>query len=100
MEKVARLWTEEEQQQLLDDYFQLAPGMCPVCDHKVSMILSCLAERVTLLLKCEGCGNKARASRGLEHLSPLVARSQGIVTETVTAGCDVAIGGGSGTASS
>jgi hypothetical protein len=100
MEKVARLWTEQEQQQLLDDYFRLAPGLCPVCDHEVSMILSCLAERVTLLLKCEGCGNKATASRGLKHLSPLVARSQDIVPETVTAGCDVAIGDGSGTSSS
>jgi hypothetical protein len=50
---------------LFDDYFRPPPALCEICGSEVSMVLSCLGERVSLLLSCEGCGNKATVSRGL-----------------------------------
>lgn len=74
MEKVVRRWTEEEQQKLFEDYFRLSPTLCPICGHEVSILLSCLGEKVTVLLQCHGCDNRGTASRFLKHLSPLVGQ--------------------------
>lgn len=58
-----RHWTRGEQQRLFDDYFGAAAGVCPVCSEEVLMIMSHLGPSVTLLLSCEGCGNKAAVTR-------------------------------------
>ena len=62
-----RIWTEEEQQRLFDEYFRPPPALCGICGSEVEMVLSCLGERVSLLVSCEGCGNKATVSRGLSN---------------------------------
>lgn len=62
-----RPWTEAEQQRLFDDYLGTSPGVCPVCGDEVGMVMSCLAERVKLLLTCQGCGNKASVARALSE---------------------------------
>jgi hypothetical protein len=64
-----RQWTREEGQELFDVYFGPLPGICPVCGHEVCMIMSNLAQRVTLLMTCDGCDNKASVN-GL----PVIAR--------------------------
>lgn len=76
MEKVVRGWSEAEQQKLFDDYFSPLPAMCPICGNEVCMVMSCLRERVTLLLRCQGCGNKAGVSRRLSDFSPALLRPQ------------------------
>ena len=60
-----RIWTEEEQQRLFDEYFRPPPALCGICGSEVEMVLSCLGEQVSLLVACEGCGNKATVSRRL-----------------------------------
>jgi hypothetical protein len=64
MEAIARTWTQGEQERLFDSYFSDVPGICPVCSQEVSMLMS-LGSTVTLLLRCEGCDNKATVSRAL-----------------------------------
>ena len=67
MDAVIRSWTAEEEQKLFELYFGPLPGTCPVCGDEVLMTLSSLREPVTLLLKCQGCGNRARVSRVLSE---------------------------------
>jgi hypothetical protein len=57
------MWTQDEQEELFDSYFSAVPGICPVCSQEVTMLMSYLGSTVTLLLRCEGCDNKATVRR-------------------------------------
>jgi len=68
--EAVRQWTWEERQKLFNVYFGPLPGICPVCGYEVCMIMSNLAPRVTLLLTCDGCKNKASVSGFLPVQGP------------------------------
>ena len=71
MENAARQWTREEQDYLFNVYFGPSPGICPVCAHEVSMVMTNIGPTVTLLLSCDGCDNKVSVSRSLPLDGPL-----------------------------
>jgi len=75
--EAVRQWTREERQKLFHIYFGPLPGMCPVCGHEVSMIMSNLEQRATLLLSCGGCNNKASVSGLLPVHSAVCATATG-----------------------
>jgi hypothetical protein len=75
-----RKWTEAEEQKLFDDYFSPLAGICPVCAHEVCMVMSHLGQTITLLLKCEGCSNKATVTRIL----PIEGRLHSTGTQDLT----------------
>lgn len=69
--EAVRQWTAEERQRLFDDYFGPWPGICPVCGHEVCMVMSNLGRTVSLLLTCDGCGNKSSVSGALPLEGPV-----------------------------
>lgn len=75
MEKPARQWTREERQNLFHDYFGTSPGICPVCGHEVSMVMSNLGRTVTLLLSCDGCDNKTQVNRIRQVIATALRRN-------------------------
>ena len=70
-----RKWTKSDQENLFEDYLRSAPGYCPVCSFLVRMTMSKLGKTVTLLLTCEGCGNKASVSRAASRILPATLQS-------------------------
>jgi hypothetical protein len=50
---------EEEQKDLFQAYFDGFAVFCPVCAEEVSLIMNHMGEVVTLLARCDGCGNRA-----------------------------------------
>jgi hypothetical protein len=71
-----RQWTESDQENLFEDYLRSAPGNCPVCSFPVRMTMSNLGKTVTLLLTCEGCGNRATVNRAVSKILPAMLQSQ------------------------
>lgn len=61
-----RLWTNDEKQKLLADYFERLPGLCPVCACEVSMMMEHGQDVATLSLRCRGCGNSGKIARHLK----------------------------------
>jgi len=44
---------------MFQNYFDSAPVVCPVCVEWANVRMNCTGEVVTLLLRCERCGNRA-----------------------------------------
>jgi hypothetical protein len=71
-----RQWTKSDQEKLFQDYLHSEPGNCPVCSFPVRMTMSNLGKTVTLLLTCEGCGNRATVNRAVSRILPAMLQSQ------------------------
>jgi hypothetical protein len=71
MERTTRAWTHDEEEKLFESYFSPACGLCPVCSHEVCMSVTQLGRTVTILMRCERCGNYAIVNRPTPDLKPV-----------------------------
>jgi transcription elongation factor Elf1 len=55
----ARRWTNEELHKLFKDYFDKLPGICPVCQREVGMMMDHKDSVTILTIRCRNCGNSS-----------------------------------------